>query len=121
MTAPPPPSSAVSSSASSTVQLSTFNIQSIPNAARRPIAEEILKAIPKVTDKRKREAIEKSAAELLDRLVKNSLDDVPAAVLLEFAIAIASGQSAAAKEQWRKFADAHFDIAQSIINLKFLA
>lgn len=97
--------------------LTAFDINALANPAHQAIARGIIDATSKVTDKRKRDAIEKSATDLFDRLAKNLLED---AVVEQLGAFVQSLGTAAAKENWRRLSDAHFDKVQPFLNIKFL-
>ncbi|CUE94406.1 protein transport protein SEC31, putative [Bodo saltans] len=97
--------------------LSSFNLSSLSNPVHQDIAQSIIDATNKVTDKRKRDAIEKSSNELFDRLGKGLITDDVALMLLAYA---KSAGTAAGKENWRKLSDAHYNVVQHFLNIKFL-
>jgi hypothetical protein len=97
--------------------LASFDVASLANPVHQQIARGIIDATAKVTDKRKRDAIEKSSNELFDRLGKGVIPDGVADMLVAYA---ATAGTPGGKENWRKLSDAHYNTVQHFLNIKFL-
>lgn len=95
----------------------TYAVESIPSAEGQQIATAIITATNKITDKRKRDSVEKAALELLGRLTRNEVSAPCVQLLLGFVAALGTPAS---KEAWRKLSDAHFAEIGPYLNLKFL-
>lgn len=90
---------------------------SFANPIEQQIAELVTASAAQIPDKRRREAVEKSAVELLDRMQHGKVSEPVVALLHNFALSLGTP---AAKENWRKLSDAHYDAIQPFLNLKFL-
>ena len=90
---------------------------SFADPTQQQIAELVVASAAKIADKRRREAVEKSALELLDRMQRGAVSEPVVALLHTFALSLGTP---AAKDNWRKLSDAHFDAIQPFLNLKFL-
>jgi len=110
----PPP---VAPSSLPQAAIASFDVSCLTNELHQRIASGIIDATVKVTDKRKRDAIEKSGLELFDRLQKGV---IPQDVVDSLAAYVASLGTPAAKEHWRKISDAHIGVVQPFLNIKFL-
>lgn len=103
--------------ASPTSALASFDVDQLHNPSAQTLMLDILAAISRVTDKRKRDAIEKSTNELFNRLKTNSVSQPVLDGLGDFVANIGTPKS---KEAWRRLSDGHMSEVQSFINLKFL-
>eukprot|EP00658_Telonema_sp_P-2_P076262 TRINITY_DN6646_c0_g1_i1.p1 TRINITY_DN6646_c0_g1~~TRINITY_DN6646_c0_g1_i1.p1 ORF type:complete len:130 (+),score=41.00 TRINITY_DN6646_c0_g1_i1:77-466(+) len=122
-----PPAGSVGSRGSSTTTASpttagpssvaSFDVTQIPDATSQALATDIIAVVIRVTDKRKRDAIEKSANELFNRLKAGSVSQPVLSGLGDFVAFIGTPKS---KEAWRRLSDGHMAEIQSFINLKFL-
>ena len=97
--------------------IASFDVGAIGNPTQRAVAANVIAHTGRVTDKRKRDAIEKAALELFDRFGKGLISDSVTAMLNEFVSSIGTPGS---KENWRRLSDEHFDAVQPFLNLKFL-
>jgi protein transport protein SEC31 len=96
--------------------LESVDVSSLP-ADQQELTSRIAAATAAVSDKRKREAIDKAAVELFKRLVSGSVSPPLVELLKEYAARFGTAES---KATWKAINDGHFEAVKPFLNIKFL-
>lgn len=96
--------------------LSLFDIASL-SPEHQGLAQKLCASIQQVSSVQRRSAVSKAAVELFKMLQRGSLSAEVIALISNY---VNAAGTPAAKNEWRRLSNVHFDTIQPFLNLKFL-